>query len=408
MCAYFQPELGYREYYYARNLAKLGHEVNVITSDRIFFIPNWENIARSLGDNISRYRDIGKSEMDGFTINRIPILFEYDRFIIPHGIKKILSSIKPDIVHIIENGFMFSFPAAFYKRSLGYRLIYEIEFSLTPTHLLRNKEYYEYYFVKKPIIKYFVKKADKLNICTDEVCEFFYKHMSGSKEKINRMTLGADPDFFYEDYNERRDLRISMGIADDEVLITTSGKIEPHKRYDVFIKSISSIKNEYPRIKFLIIGSGTESAIKDILDMAQKESIKDNIILKPFAKKEELRKLYNASDIGVWTRATITTLEAIGCGLPVIIPNIQSTKHLVEDGNGLLYEYGDPSQLADRLKYYMLQENRIKAREKALNAFRNKYSYLTLAKQLVNNVYMSVLKNGSTANDLSLRNNIKI
>ncbi|MGB9596892.1 MAG: glycosyltransferase family 4 protein, partial [Candidatus Poribacteria bacterium] len=317
LCAYFQPELGYREYYYARNLAKLGHEVNVITSDRILFIRDWENIAKSIGCEVSRYRKIGRSEIDGFMVYRTPVLFEYDRFIVPYGIKKILLNIKPDVVHIIENGFVFSFPAAIYKKSLNCGLIYEIEFSLTSTHLLRSKEYYEYYFFKKPIIKYLVRKADRLNICTDEVSEFFYKHISESKEKINRMSLGADPDFFYENYKERQDLRVMMNIADDEVLIVTSGKIELHKRYDVLIKSISSIKNEYPKIKFLIIGSGAESAIKNILDIAQNEGIKENIILKPFAKRDELRKFYNASDIGVWTRATITILEAMGCGLPV-------------------------------------------------------------------------------------------
>ncbi|MGB9595418.1 MAG: glycosyltransferase, partial [Candidatus Poribacteria bacterium] len=78
--------------------------------------------------------------------------------------------------------------------------------------------------------------------------------------------------------------------------------------------------------------------------------------------------------------------------LPVIIPNIQSTNHLVEDGNGLLYEYGNSLQLADCLKYYMSLENRIKAKEKALNAFKNKYNYLTLVEQLVNNVYIPALK----------------
>ncbi len=387
LCTYFQPELGYREYYYARNLAKLGHEINVITSNRVLFFPGWENIAQSLGCDISRYKGTGSSQMDGFVINRIPTLFEYDRFVIPRGMKRLLCSIGPDIVHIIENGFAFSFPAAFYKKSFGYRLVYEIEFSLAPTHLTRSKEYYEYYFVKKHIIKYMTKKADKLNICTEQVYNFFYNHISESREKINRMVLGADPEFFYEDHNERLSMRNILNIADDEVLIVTSGKIESHKRYDVIIKSISSIKDKYPKIRFLIVGSGTETAIKGILDLAKKESIGKNIILKPFVNKIDLRKFYNASDIGVWTQATITTLEAIACGLPVIIPNTQSTAHLVDDGNGLLYEYANVAQLVDCLEHYMSSENRKMAKMRALEAFRKKYNYLTLAKQLVDNVY---------------------
>jgi glycosyltransferase involved in cell wall biosynthesis len=389
LCAYFQPELGYREYYYARNLAKLGHEVNVITSDRIVFFPGWENIAKSAGYDISRYRGFGRSQIDGFYINRIPTLFEYDRLIILKGMKKLLTSIKPDIIHIIENGFLYSFPAAFYKKSLGYKLIYEIEISFASGHLLSKREYYEYYLAKKRIIKYMIKKSDRLNICTEQVYDFIYEQIKESREKLNRMSLGVDPDIFYANDEERMSIRNMLNVTDDEILIMTSGKIELQKNYDALIKSISSIKSNY-KIRFLIIGSGSESAIKSISESAKKEGIQDKIIMQPFLKKTELRKFYNASDIGVWTQATITILEAIGCGLPIIVPNDKATAHLVDNGNGLLYDVNS-SQLSDCLGYYMSSENRREAKIKALDAFENKYSYLTLTKQLVNDVYMPSL-----------------
>ena len=36
---YFQPEYGYEEYYTALTQLKFGHEVHVITSDRIVNVP---------------------------------------------------------------------------------------------------------------------------------------------------------------------------------------------------------------------------------------------------------------------------------------------------------------------------------------------------------------------------------
>jgi glycosyltransferase involved in cell wall biosynthesis len=391
-CAYFQPELGYREYYYARNLAKLGHEVTVITSDRIMPYPGWENIAKSAGYDTSRYRGAGVSQLDGFTLYRLSVLFEYERLIVFRGVSKLLSLIKPDIVHIIENGFVYSLPVIFHKQSIGYKVIYEIEISISSTHLLRKREYVEYYLAKKPLLKYMIGRSDGLNICTNQVQDFLYKQIKESRGKIHRIPLGADPDLFYMNSQERADARKMLNVAEDEILILTSGKIEPHKHYDVLIKSVGAVKNEYPRIKLLIVGSGTENAVTELKKIAESEGILDLVIFHPFVKNTELRKFYNAADIGTWTRATITMLEAIACGLPVIVPNMDATCHLVEEGNGLLYEYCNYSQLTDCLKLYMIPENRMESRKRAISVFEQKYSYLTLAKQLVDELYLPVLR----------------
>ena len=51
VCDYIQPQLGYQEYYLAKEHAKMGHEVTVITSDRYYPFPNYENTAEKiLGD----------------------------------------------------------------------------------------------------------------------------------------------------------------------------------------------------------------------------------------------------------------------------------------------------------------------------------------------------------------------
>lgn len=392
LCAYFQPELGYREYYYARNLAKLGHDVIVITSDRIIPIPGWENIAKAAGYDTSRYRGVGISKLDGFTLHRLPVLFEYDKLIILRGVSALLSSIKPDIVHIIENGFVYSIPVMLHKQSIGYKVIYEIEISLAPTHLLRKKEYAEYYLAKKPLLKYMISRSDRLNICTDQVQDFLNKQITESRGKIHRMPLGADPDLFYVDSQERVEVRGMLNISEDDILTLTSGKIEPQKHYDVLIKSINTIKKDYPKVKLLIVGSGAADAMAELKKIAKTEGILDSVIFHQFVKRTELRKFYNAADVGIWTQATITALEAIACGLPIIVPKDDATCHLVEESNGESYEYCDCLQLADCLRHYMSLENRMEARKQAIIIFKNKYSYLTLAKQLVDDIYLPVLQ----------------
>ena len=47
--SYIQPEFGYEEYYTAREQAALGHEVHVITSDRIFPFNDVEKMLSDIG-----------------------------------------------------------------------------------------------------------------------------------------------------------------------------------------------------------------------------------------------------------------------------------------------------------------------------------------------------------------------
>jgi len=393
LCAYFQPEFGYREYYYSKNLAKLGHEVHVITSDRILRISGWENIAKSAGYVTGFHRGTGVFELDGFTMHRHPTIFEYERLIFLRGISNTLRSIKPDIVHIIENGFAYSIPVMIHKQDIGYKVIYEIEISLSQTHLLKRIEYLQYYLIKKPLLEYMISRADMLNICTDQVELFLRKNIKASGGKIHRMVLGADPDIFYTNTDERFEIRSMLKISDDQVLFVTASKIEPQKRFDMLIRAIGTVKRENPNVRLLIVGSGNESVIDELREITKSENLEDTIIFYPFVKRTELRKFYNAADIGIWTQATITSLEAMACGLPIIVPNDEATHHLVEDGNGQSYEYQNWDQLVECLRYYMLLENRIESSKKAKIAFNAKYDYLTLTKKLVDNVYLPVLNN---------------
>jgi len=75
--SYFQPEFGYEEYYLSRKLSELGHEVSVVTSDRIFPFKNVKKLLEEIGsDKTNRYRGVGITELDGFEVYRLPTLIE--------------------------------------------------------------------------------------------------------------------------------------------------------------------------------------------------------------------------------------------------------------------------------------------------------------------------------------------
>ena len=75
--AYFQPEFGYDEYYVSHNLAQLGHDVSVVTSDRIYPFKNVKKLLAEIGSEYTtRKRKCGIEKTDGFTVYRLPTVTE--------------------------------------------------------------------------------------------------------------------------------------------------------------------------------------------------------------------------------------------------------------------------------------------------------------------------------------------
>ena len=79
--------------------------------------------------------------------------------------------------------------------------------------------------------------------------------------------------------------------------------------------------------------------------MYSRRSIDDNVIFQNFKTPEELSALYNAADIGLWGKASITIREAMGCGLPIVLLDHPDMRSLLRWDNGLAVK-DDPERIA--------------------------------------------------------------
>ena len=122
---YFMPQMGYQEFYLAREHKRLGHKVWVVTSDRYYPFVDFDNTAGSiLGKRIV---GVGQRQERGISVIRLPILFEHQpsALVFIKNLGKTLKMISPDVVFC--DG-LFSFNAilaAWHQKSLGYRLVYD-------------------------------------------------------------------------------------------------------------------------------------------------------------------------------------------------------------------------------------------------------------------------------------------
>lgn len=129
------------------------------------------------------------------------------------------------------------------------------------------------------------------------------------------------------------------------------------KGQDVFVKAIALLKDKFPDVKFLLIGSpfpGNEDHLENIRHLIKELNIEKNVIYT--GDVEDIKAAYTALDISVLPSALPepfggVVIESMAFGKPVVGTRIGGTKEQIEDGvNGYLVEPNNPSELAKALE----------------------------------------------------------
>ncbi len=385
LIGYFQPEFGYKEFYIARNQVKLGHEVYVVTSDRIFPFPNLPELCKKINIPFDRRRKLGWANIDGIKVLRLPTAFECKGAIYIRGIKKALQQIKPDIVHAYETVQFTPVLAAWYKRYNTYFLISDHQQFELPQTIL-GKVYF--YCFSRFLSNYMFKKADVVIFPTNGSIAFAKQRLAISEEKIKMIPLGYDPELFYFSEHERTVLRKKIGLHDNDILLITAGRLSKQKKIEIVFKAMRQLKAE-KRIILMIMGSGDENYIKELKKMAEEFNLSKQVIFKEFTDRKELFKYYSAADFGIWPeQPSITIIEAIGCKLPLILPDRKTVDHLIQYNNGLTYQRNNYSDLNKQLDKILHAPKAVRQafKQGALKA-QSEFSYKNIAKRIVDLAY---------------------
>lgn len=151
----------------------------------------------------------------------------------------------------------------------------------------------------------------------------------------------------------------------------------------------------------VLVYAGTGEQQSKLEETATKLCLQESVLFLGSVPYENMNNVYGASDIvlipsvhshGVEEATSISALEAMGSGSPVIASRIGGLKEIITDGeDGLLVEEKNPVELAQAITMLLNDSSQgerlaIKAREK----IELEYSHLTAAKHFMD-VYQEVL-----------------
>ncbi len=335
----------------ARELAKIGHDVTIYTTDLDF-----ANNPNTFNKKLPKIEYI-----QGFKINRTHVWLSYQLFYVNLGMYFEMKKNRTDIIHTIGVRSFQSFIAALVSKKYKIPLIISDQGGLTthPDLQKANPIKKLLYKVQSPMINFIVNQATKIIVPNEYEKEIFLHYSVSSKITVVRNGISLD-----ELYKSKVDFKAKYKINSDFVLFL--GRFHRVKGIDILLQAWAIIKDgkDAQNIKLVIMGVdfGFESEMYKIIDELK---ISDNVIVIKKPPREDVLAAYSACQFLVlpsrWELSPLTPLEGFAFKKPVISTNIHGIPHTITNGkNSILVEPENPRELASAI-LKLLNDEKIRA-----------------------------------------------
>lgn len=151
------------------------------------------------------------------------------------------------------------------------------------------------------------------------------------KEKCELLVMGADDDKVKEASNPeiRKNIREKYGIASDDFVIMTGGKIDPWKTQTLLLmEAVAKINN--PKVKLVVFGSVTP----DLKEQVAAHCVENKVLYIGWVQSSESYKYFAAADLAVFPgRHSVFWEQVAGMGIPMVCKYWDGTTHVDAGGN---------------------------------------------------------------------------
>jgi len=222
-----------------------------------------------------------------------------------------------------------------------------------------------------------LNKSSKILVANNETKEIVNEFYDVSPEKIEIMPNGIDTKIFH------------TNVVKKSKMILFSGVMYNHRGIDVLLNAAPTVIKKIPEVKFVLLGDGPE--LDNLKKITENLKIEQNVDFKGWIKRDEVMNyLADASiAIGPLRSTTVTknalpikVLEYMASSLPILSQkDTLANDVLVDDENG--YSVTDPEDLATKIIHILENnEKRIKMGTKSYE-MSLKFDWENVAKKIL-------------------------
>jgi glycosyltransferase involved in cell wall biosynthesis len=157
------------------------------------------------------------------------------------------------------------------------------------------------------------------------------------REKL-RVVPNAAPETMAQPSDDRRAVRASMGVADDELVIVVAAMLRPEKGHEVAVAALAQVRQRFPNA--VLEAQARELGIADAVRF--------------LGRRHDVMDVLGASDVTLLSshneNLPLAVLEYMESGTPIVTTDAGGTPELVDDGvHGLVVPRGDAGAMAAAL-----------------------------------------------------------
>ena len=202
-----------------------------------------------------------------------------------------------------------------------------------------------YNFVEWFTIRWFTDKTISVARSTER-----YLINTGSVTPSRNVTIYNSVAPFSLDKSDRINARKKFGIDDSQKMILMTGRLLYQKTPEILIEACNQLRDRFPNAICLIAGDGpNKQALQEQIDEGDLNSM-----INLLGHREDIGELLCAADVFVlctrFEGQSISVLEAMAAGLPVVATNVPGMDELViPSETGYLIAQDSPRACADAL-----------------------------------------------------------
>ena len=201
-------------------------------------------------------------------------------------------------------------------------------------------------------------------------------------DKCELLVMGADDDKVAEakQVGIRESIREKYGIAEDDFLIMTGGKIDPWKTQTLLLmEAVKKIQN--PKVKLIVFGSVTP----DLKDKIRERCLEDKVQYIGWINSDDSYKYFGAADLVVFPgRHSVFWEQVAGMGIPMLCKYWDGTTHVDIGGNVRFLKKDSVEEIQENINELVENPNLYgEMLRKAKNEGMHRFSYREIARKSI-------------------------
>jgi glycosyltransferase involved in cell wall biosynthesis len=200
---------------------------------------------------------------------------------------------------------------------------------------------------------------DRIICVSEAVRQVVLERERQDEGRVEVIRNGVDPFTASVSEEEAMKVRSELGITADHLVVGMVANFNRSvKGVSRFLDAVPEIVREVPSARFLLLGRGKEE--KALREKARALGVEAFVIFAGF--KPDIHRYYAIMDVSALTSfsegLSITLLESMRCGVPVVATRVGGNPEVVSDGvTGYLVPPGDVSSFASKTVELLLDKD---------------------------------------------------